>query len=99
MTLQTWRTHQIRMHARYLELPILGDALYGRVPRDPTVRQAVAEHIGGGGGEGIRRHALHAELLELEHPRSGERVRWTAPLPVELRGLVEALRAEPERGA
>jgi 23S rRNA pseudouridine1911/1915/1917 synthase len=95
-TLHTGRTHQIRMHARYLELPILGDALYGRVPRDPRVRQAVAEHIGDG-ATAVRRHALHAELLELEHPRSGERVCWTAPLPGELRGLVEALRTEPSR--
>lgn len=91
--LHTGRTHQIRMHARYLELPILGDALYGRAPRDPRVRQAVAEHIGDG-ATAVRRHALHAELLELEHPRSGERVCWTAPLPAELRGLVEALGTE-----
>lgn len=90
-TLHTGRTHQIRMHARYLELPILGDALYGRGPRDERVREAVAEHIGGGGA-GLRRHALHAELLELVHPRGGEPVCWTAPLPVELQALVEALR-------
>lgn len=96
-TLHTGRTHQIRMHARYLELPILGDVLYGRVPRDERVRQAVAEHIGGG-GSGIRRHALHAELLELVHPRSGELVCWTAPLPVELRALLDALLPEPSNG-
>jgi 23S rRNA pseudouridine1911/1915/1917 synthase len=96
--LHTGRTHQIRMHARYLELPILGDALYGRVPRDPRVREAVAEHIGGGGSAGaggvvgLRRHALHAELLELVHPRGGEPVCWTAPMPAELGALAEALR-------
>jgi 23S rRNA pseudouridine1911/1915/1917 synthase len=87
-SLHTGRTHQIRMHARYLELPILGDALYGRLPRDERVRQAVAEHIGGD----TPRHALHAELLELVHPRSGEVARWVAPLPAELSALVEALR-------
>ena len=100
--LHTGRTHQIRMHARYLELPILGDALYGRVPRDARVRQAVAEHIGGGGpadagggaGVGLRRHALHAELLELVHPRGGEPVCWTAPLPAELQALAGALRGD-----
>lgn len=92
-TLHTGRTHQIRMHARYLELPILGDALYGRAPRDERVRQVVAQHIGGGDA-GVRRHALHAELLELVHPRSGEVVRWTAMLPAELRGLVTALRGD-----
>lgn len=84
-TLHTGRTHQIRMHARHLGLPILGDALYGRVPRDPRVRAAV---------EGLPRHALHAELLELRHPRDGGLVCWTSPLPAELRALVDALRAE-----
>lgn len=93
-TLHTGRTHQIRMHARYLELPILGDALYGRVPSDERVRQAVAEHLGGA----VPRHALHAELLELVHPRGGEPVCWTAPLPAELRALVEALRPSDHGG-
>jgi 23S rRNA pseudouridine1911/1915/1917 synthase len=83
-TLHTGRTHQIRMHARHLGLPILGDALYGHAPGDATVRAAV---------QGLGRHALHAELLELRHPRGGV-VRWTAPLPAELRALVEALRCD-----
>lgn len=81
-TLHTGRTHQIRMHARHLGHPILGDALYGRTPRDPGVR-AAAERLG--------RHALHAAMLELRHPSGGERVRWEAELPAELRALVEAL--------
>lgn len=84
-TLQTGRTHQIRMHARHLGFPILGDALYGRTPRDPHVKAAV---------ERLSRHALHAELLELEHPRDARLVCWTAPLPAELRALIEALRGE-----
>jgi 23S rRNA pseudouridine1911/1915/1917 synthase len=88
-TLHTGRTHQIRMHARYLGLPILGDALYGRVPGDAQLRAAA---------QGLARHALHAERLELVHPR-GERMLWTAPLPIELRALVEMLRVEGPAGS
>ncbi len=83
-TLHTGRTHQIRMHARHLGFPILGDALYGRTPREATVEAAV---------RGLSRQALHAELLELVHPR-GELVRWSAPLPGELVALMGALRAD-----
>lgn len=83
-TLHTGRTHQIRMHARHLGFPILGDALYGRAPREATVQAAV---------RGLTRHALHAELLELRHP-SGELVRWVAPLPPELGALLAALRRD-----
>ncbi len=94
-TLHTGRTHQIRMHARYLELPILGDALYGRVPRDERVRDAAAAHLRGA----TPRHALHAELLEIEHPRGGGPLCLTSPLPAGLRRLVEALRDEGVPGA
>ncbi len=82
-TLHTGRTHQIRMHARHLGHSILGDAIYGRVPPQPHVRAAI---------EGLDRHALHAELLALVHPRTEQHVRWTSPLPAALERLVEALR-------
>lgn len=80
-TLHTGRTHQIRMHARRLGHPILGDTLYGHVPADPRVRAAVAE---------LPRHALHAALLGFVHP-DGRRLAWTSPLPGELAAIVDAL--------
>jgi 23S rRNA pseudouridine1911/1915/1917 synthase len=79
--LQTGRTHQIRMHARHLGLPILGDKLYGRGTPDPDLRRLVGE---------LDRHALHAATLGLEHP-DGRRLRWQSPLPPELATIVEAL--------
>jgi 23S rRNA pseudouridine1911/1915/1917 synthase len=79
--LHTGRTHQIRMHARKLGHPILGDALYGHVPADPRVRAAVAD---------LSRHALHAALLGFVHP-DGRRLSWRSPLPAELAALVDAL--------
>ncbi len=84
-TLETGRTHQIRMHARHLGAPIFGDALYGKPPRDPTRRRLWTE---------LGRHALHAEHLGFEHPRSGERVRFRSELPAELVALLEALRVQ-----
>lgn len=80
-TLETGRTHQIRMHARHVGHPIFADALYGRAPRDPRLR-ALAEDLG--------RHALHAAVLGFEHP-DGRRLRFESPLPPALERLESAL--------
>jgi 23S rRNA pseudouridine1911/1915/1917 synthase len=80
-TLHTGRTHQIRMHARKLGHPILGDVLYGHAPADARARAAVAA---------LGRHALHADTLGLVHP-DGRAMRWHSALPIELVALVEAL--------
>jgi 23S rRNA pseudouridine1911/1915/1917 synthase len=80
-TLQTGRTHQIRVHLAESGTPVLGDPLYGKAPRDERVRE-VAERIG--------HQALHARLLGFVHPKTGERMRFEAPLPADFR---EALRA------
>lgn len=82
-TLQTGRTHQIRMHARHIGCPIFGDALYGKPPRDPARRRLWT---------GLGRHALHAELLGFVHPRSGDTVCFQSALPAALLELLEALR-------
>ena len=70
--LETGRTHQIRMHARALGHPILGDELYGYRARTPTL-QAVVSRMG--------RQALHAGVLGFDHPVTGARVRCEAPSP------------------
>ncbi len=63
--LQTGRTHQIRVHAKHLGHPIVGDLTYGYKKQKWNV-----------GGQ-----LLHAFALELTHPATGERRRFTAPLP------------------
>ena len=63
--LQTGRTHQIRVHAKHIGHPIVGDLTYG------YKKQKL----------GIEGQLLHAWALELSHPSSGERKTFTAPLP------------------
>jgi 23S rRNA pseudouridine1911/1915/1917 synthase len=83
-TLQTGRTHQIRVHLAEAATPVLGDPLYGKPPHDERVR-AVGERLG--------HQALHARLLGFVHPRTGTRVRFEAPLPMDFREAMRALGA------
>ena len=91
--LESGRTHQIRVHLAYLNYPVLGDGVYGRrrktaVPVAGVLPTRLIENA-----RAFPRHALHAARLTLDHPQSGERMRWDAPLPDDLRGLLAALRA------
>jgi len=83
-TLETGRTHQIRVHLSESGTSVLGDPLYGKAPRSPRLRAV---------GEGLGHQALHARLLGLVHPRTGERMRFEAPPPDDFAAAVEALRA------
>jgi 23S rRNA pseudouridine1911/1915/1917 synthase len=88
--LETGRTHQIRVHMAHLKHPILGDPLYGgplKLPRgaSPELIEAL---------RGFRRQALHAEVLEFAHPLTGEPVRCSAPIPADMRHLLQALRED-----
>jgi 23S rRNA pseudouridine1911/1915/1917 synthase len=78
--LETGRTHQIRVHLASLGHPLVGDPTYGGMRR------------GGTATAGFRRQALHAERLALDHPASGDRMEWTAPLPNDMAALLESLR-------
>jgi len=86
--LATGRTHQVRVHLAHLGHPVIGDPLYGRsTPArlrslTPAARAAV---------EGFRRQALHARLLGFRHPVSGIALRWEAPLPADMEGLIRSL--------
>ncbi|TMQ14197.1 MAG: RluA family pseudouridine synthase [Deltaproteobacteria bacterium] len=80
--LETGRTHQIRVHAADHGFALLGDPLYGRTPR-PLAPAAAA----------LGRQALHAAVLELDHPITGARLRLEAPLPDDLTRALSQLRA------
>jgi 23S rRNA pseudouridine1911/1915/1917 synthase len=76
----TGRTHQIRVHMRHIGHPIVGDPLYAADRPPPP-------------GAGIGRQALHAVSLGFEHPVTGRRVTFRAPLPADLVRLMGALAA------
>ncbi|HEX9052858.1 MAG TPA: RluA family pseudouridine synthase [Anaeromyxobacter sp.] len=89
VTLHTGRTHQIRVHLAEAGHPLLGDATYGgtrreaRLPAESPARRAA---------EAIGRQALHASRLAFDHPRTGRRVAFEAPLPADFRRAVAVLR-------
>lgn len=93
--LETGRTHQIRVHMKHLNHPIVGDATYGgRQIRGPGLAPAVREALAS-----FPRQALHARLLQLQHPLNGSEVMIEAPLPADMAALVRVLAAEsPDRG-
>jgi len=83
VTIATGRTHQIRVHLNAIGHPIVGDSLYGGVHRRvPHELRAVQR---------LDRPFLHAERLAFTQPSTGERMTFTAPLPDDLRQVLEAI--------
>jgi 23S rRNA pseudouridine1911/1915/1917 synthase len=86
--LKTGRTHQIRVHLAWIKHPVVGDETYGsgrdRTVADPKIRGQIAR---------LGRQFLHAEKLGFSHPKSGERLIFTSPLPTELQKLLDTIRS------
>ena len=88
--LETGRTHQIRVHLAHIGHPLMGDAVYGagfktkaaRLP--PAARQALAD---------LARQALHAYLLTVQHPKTGQKLEFRSELPPDLARLRHCLAA------
>jgi len=78
----TGRTHQIRVHLASLGHPVVGDTLYG-APRELRGKNVAGPSLG--------RNFLHAARLELLHPRTGEKLSLSRPLPPELDGFLHKL--------
>ncbi|MDQ1625594.1 MAG: rRNA synthase, partial [Actinomycetota bacterium] len=81
VTLETGRTHQIRVHMAAMRHPCVGDLTYGA---DPTLAARL----------GVQRQWLHAMRLRFDHPETGEPVEFTSSYPDDLAAALERLRAE-----
>jgi 23S rRNA pseudouridine1911/1915/1917 synthase len=89
-SLETGRTHQIRVHMAHINHPLVGDPLYGgglKLPRGATPELVAALR-------GFRRQALHAERLAFEHPVTHEPMSFSAERPADQQALIDALRAD-----
>ncbi|QQE75954.1 RluA family pseudouridine synthase [Brevibacillus composti] len=75
LKLETGRTHQIRVHMKYIGYPLAGDPKYG--PKNTLELDG---------------QALHAQTLGFDHPRTGERLEFEAPLPPEMVAVIEYLK-------
>lgn len=76
--LETGRTHQIRVHMASLHHPLLGDEVYGPSSKPPF--------------SGLKGQVLHAKILGIHHPSTGEYMEFDAPLPQYFVDLLQKLR-------
>lgn len=81
--IHTGRTHQIRVHFQFLGHPVVGDTTYGA-----KANKRFAEAT----GYDAPRVLLHARKLSFVHPRTGKKVKFTAPLPEDFQAAVRFLR-------
>ena len=91
--ISTGRTHQIRVHLTDLGYPVVGDRVYGGAGRirsvgDPAARSRM---------KALDRQALHAWRLAFTHPVTGEKMKFSSPLPEDVADLCAFLR-EREKG-
>lgn len=89
-SLETGRTHQIRVHLAHINHPLVGDPLYGgglKLPKGASPELVAALR-------GFRRQALHAERLAFEHPVTHEPMSFSAERPADQQALIDALRAD-----
>ena len=77
--LETGRTHQIRVHMAFLGHPVVGDPLYG--PRKNAWK--------------LDKQVLHASLLTITHPTTGEIMTFESPLPEYFNDIVQELTVDP----
>jgi 23S rRNA pseudouridine1911/1915/1917 synthase len=92
LSLESGRTHQIRVHMAHIGHPVVGDPTYGgRLMVPPGAGTALNEAL-----RGFKRQALHAARLALAHPVSGEKMEWESAVPADMQALIDAMEADGE---
>lgn len=79
LSIETGRTHQIRVHMAHIGTPVLGDSTYGRRATSLDISAPIARQL------------LHAESLAFHHPHTGESLQFRAPLPDDMQMVLRAL--------
>jgi len=85
--IETGRTHQIRVHLSANKTPVVGDEMYGgrrELPKDAPAE--LVEYV-----SRIDRPMLHSFSLVFAHPKTGRPMRFEAPIPDDMKGLLELL--------
>jgi 23S rRNA pseudouridine1911/1915/1917 synthase len=88
-TLETGRTHQVRVHLAHIGHPLIGDPLYGQGFKSKL--RKLPEPLQGKLAA-LKRQALHAERLAFTHPQSGTLLKFNSPLPADLAEIVAAFK-------
>ncbi|MDF1795944.1 MAG: 23S rRNA pseudouridine(1911/1915/1917) synthase RluD [Coxiellaceae bacterium] len=92
VSLESGRTHQIRVHFDSMHHPLVGDQTYGIHTKPPAPKSdALREYL-----KHFKRQALHAKALSLVHPRTNETMQWEIPLPQDMIDLLTALQIEQD---
>jgi 23S rRNA pseudouridine1911/1915/1917 synthase len=93
VTIETGRTHQIRVHLSSLGHPVVGDTLYG-APRELAAKAKLPRKKDPGvPAAALGRNFLHAIAIEFLHPRTGAPLVFQRPLPPELKEFLARIRA------
>lgn len=93
VSLETGRTHQIRVHMAHIHYPLVGDSTYNVRSYSPA--GAIPELLVA--LRQFHRQALHAYRLQLTHPETNEIMAWTAPVPHDMEALLEILKLDREK--
>lgn len=85
-TLETGRTHQIRVHLSAIHHPVAGDPVYGKKNMPSGLSPKLTILL-----KNLKRQALHAQTLGIIHPETQKYMEWTAPMPDDMKGIITVL--------